>query len=200
MVFVLDEGRSSDLHPALAGSHIPLWRDPSSQCGGIWAAVVYWATTEGISSTDWSPDAKRWLHLVRRRIRPSSNRIDVTFPRALVVACTIQGIELNMGEQIISEWKMFYRGNNKAFLLPGLITALCKWKGVPLMDADEVLPMDPPPPPHPLLVRAGSISRRRRRRTGRARSSQAAGWSDEEGGDVCIIKTQLLMQVSTIVQ
>uniref|UniRef100_M1DXF4 Uncharacterized protein n=1 Tax=Solanum tuberosum TaxID=4113 RepID=M1DXF4_SOLTU len=40
---------------------------------------VYWATAEGITSTDWSPDAKRWLHLITRRIRPSRNRTDVTF-------------------------------------------------------------------------------------------------------------------------
>ncbi|KAH0689056.1 hypothetical protein KY290_017154 [Solanum tuberosum] len=47
---------------------------------------VYWATVEGITSSDWSPDAKRWLHLETRRIRPSDNRTDVTFPRAMVVA------------------------------------------------------------------------------------------------------------------
>ncbi|KAH0716987.1 hypothetical protein KY285_013018 [Solanum tuberosum] len=69
---------------------------------------VYWATVEGITSTDWLPDAKCWLHLVTRRIRPLGNRNDVTFPRALVVACAIQGIELNVGVKIISEWKMFY--------------------------------------------------------------------------------------------
>uniref|UniRef100_M0ZYH2 Uncharacterized protein n=1 Tax=Solanum tuberosum TaxID=4113 RepID=M0ZYH2_SOLTU len=43
------------------------------------------------------------------RIRSSGNRTDVTFPRALIVACAVQGIELNVGAQIISELKMFYR-------------------------------------------------------------------------------------------
>ncbi|KAH0722402.1 hypothetical protein KY289_005446 [Solanum tuberosum] len=142
---------------------------------------VYWATPEGIASTDWSPDAKRWLHLVTRRIRPSGNHTDVTFPRALVVACAIHGIELNVGAHTISEWKMFYRGNKKAFFLPGLITALSKWAGVPLMNPNEVLPMDPPF--HPLLVRAGSTFRSKKRRTSRASSSQAAAGSNEEGGD-----------------
>ncbi|KAH0689239.1 hypothetical protein KY289_016597 [Solanum tuberosum] len=50
---------------------------------------VYLATAKGITSTDWSPDAKRWLHLVPRRICPSRNHTDVTFPRDLVVACAI---------------------------------------------------------------------------------------------------------------
>uniref|UniRef100_M1DMC5 Uncharacterized protein n=1 Tax=Solanum tuberosum TaxID=4113 RepID=M1DMC5_SOLTU len=67
---------------------------------------------------------------------------------------------------------MFYRGIKKAFFLLGLINALCKRAGVPLFDADEVLPMDPLF--HPRLVRSGSTSRRKRRRTGKASSSKAA--------------------------
>uniref|UniRef100_M1DK41 Putative plant transposon protein domain-containing protein n=1 Tax=Solanum tuberosum TaxID=4113 RepID=M1DK41_SOLTU len=139
---------------------------------------VYWATAEGITSMDCSPDAKRLLHLLTRRIRPLGNRTDVTFPRALVAVCAIQGILLNMGAQIILLWKMFYRGNKKAFLLSGLITALCKWAGVPLFDADEVLLMEPPF--HPLLVIQGSTSRSKKRRTGRASSSKAAMDSNDE--------------------
>ncbi|KAH0685357.1 hypothetical protein KY284_015910 [Solanum tuberosum] len=40
---------------------------------------VYWPTVEGITSTDWSSNVKRWLHLVARRIRQSGNRTDVTY-------------------------------------------------------------------------------------------------------------------------
>uniref|UniRef100_M1AVL5 Putative plant transposon protein domain-containing protein n=1 Tax=Solanum tuberosum TaxID=4113 RepID=M1AVL5_SOLTU len=140
---------------------------------------VYWANAEGITSMNWSPDAKRWLHLVTRRIRLSGNCTDVTFHQALVVACAIQGIELNMGAYVIFEWKMFYRGNKKAFFLSGLVIELCKQAGVPLLDTDEVLPMDSPF--HPLLIRQSSTSRSKRRRTGRTNRSQAD--AEEEGGN-----------------
>ena len=58
---------------------------------------VYLAIAEEITSTDWLPYAKKWLNLDTRRIYPSSNFANVTFPRDLVVACSIQGIQLNRG-------------------------------------------------------------------------------------------------------
>uniref|UniRef100_M1DHC7 Putative plant transposon protein domain-containing protein n=1 Tax=Solanum tuberosum TaxID=4113 RepID=M1DHC7_SOLTU len=84
------------------------------------------------------------------RMRLSGNRTNVTFPRDLVVACAIQGIELNVGVHIISEWKMFYQGTSYGSHL------------------------------HPLFVRASSTSRSKRRNTDRASSSKAAVDSDDE--------------------
>lgn len=46
---------------------------------------IYWATTEGITSADWSLNAKRWVHLVSKRILPLSNHMDITYPWVLVV-------------------------------------------------------------------------------------------------------------------
>lgn len=40
---------------------------------------IYWPTVEGITSTGRSVYAKRWLHLVTKRIRPSGNYNNVTF-------------------------------------------------------------------------------------------------------------------------
>uniref|UniRef100_M1E197 Uncharacterized protein n=1 Tax=Solanum tuberosum TaxID=4113 RepID=M1E197_SOLTU len=54
---------------------------------------------------------------------------------------------------------------------------------VPLLDTDEVLPMDVPPPLHPILVRQGSTSRSKRRRTDRANNSQVATESEDEGSN-----------------
>uniref|UniRef100_M1D924 Putative plant transposon protein domain-containing protein n=1 Tax=Solanum tuberosum TaxID=4113 RepID=M1D924_SOLTU len=172
---ILPTVRWDDPHPVIRikGVNIPLNATAINE-----ALEVYWATAEGITSTDWSPDAKRLLYLVTRRIRPSSNRTDMTFPRALVFACAIQDIQLNVEAQIISQWKIFYRGNKKAFFLLGLITALCKREGVPLFDVADVLSMDTPL--HPLLVRTGYTSRSKRRRTGRASSSKVAVISDDD--------------------
>lgn len=57
-----------------------------------------------------------------------------------------KGYKAEHGVQIIYEWKMFFRGNKKAFFLPDLITAIWKRVGVPLCDVDEVLRKDPPSP------------------------------------------------------
>uniref|UniRef100_M1DDS7 Uncharacterized protein n=1 Tax=Solanum tuberosum TaxID=4113 RepID=M1DDS7_SOLTU len=58
---------------------------------------------------------------------------------------------------------------------------MCKQEGVPLLDTDEVLPMDPHF--HPLLVRKGSTSRSKQRRTNQASSNQAAVEADDDEGD-----------------
>lgn len=129
----------------------------------------------------WSPNAKRWLHFVPRRIHPSYNYIDVTFPRDSKVACTIHGIELDAREHIISKWKIFYWSNKKGSFMCGLITALCKWVEVPLVDTNEVLTMDHSVPP--LLVRQVSTSQSKRTRKNRASNCQEAGESDKKEGD-----------------
>ena len=105
---------------------------------------VYYAIAEEINIMDRLPYAKKWLNLVTKRIYPLRNFTNVTFPRDLVVSYAIQGIQLNMGAEIILELKMFYKGNKKTFFLPGLITTLRNRADMPLFDGEEVLPMDPP--------------------------------------------------------
>lgn len=69
---------------------------------------VYEATTKGITSNYFTIDARRWLTLVAQRIRLSGNLTNVTYPQALVVACTIERIWFNMEAQIVSEWKDYH--------------------------------------------------------------------------------------------
>ncbi|KAH0661343.1 hypothetical protein KY284_026274 [Solanum tuberosum] len=58
---------------------------------------------------------------------------------------------------------------------------MCKRERVPLLDTDEVLPMDPPF--NPLLVRSGSTSKSKMRRMDRASSSEAAAEANDEVGE-----------------
>ena len=58
------------------------------------------------------------------------------------MACDIRGISLNIEEQIMFEWKLLYQGNKKIFFLPGLVIVICKRVGMPLLDIDEVLPIN----------------------------------------------------------
>lgn len=75
--------------------------------GSFAAGEVYWAIVDGTTIEGLLPDAKRWIHLVSRRLRPSGNHTYVIFPRALVLAYAIHVISLNIGVQIISECKKF---------------------------------------------------------------------------------------------
>lgn len=77
---------------------------------------VYYTTPNGINSTDQSYDVKSLLHLVTRRIRLPGNHTDMTFFWALVVVCSIYGIQLNVGEQII--WSGRYSTESIRRFLP----------------------------------------------------------------------------------
>lgn len=58
----------------------------------------------------------------------------------------------------------------KAFFLSGLVTALYKQAGVPLMDSEEVLSMDPPF--YPLLVKPAYSKGKKKRRWVRPKAAE----------------------------
>uniref|UniRef100_M1DX70 Uncharacterized protein n=1 Tax=Solanum tuberosum TaxID=4113 RepID=M1DX70_SOLTU len=74
-----------------------------------------------------------------------------------------------------------YQGNKKTFFLSGLVTRMCNRAGLPLLDTDEVLPIDPLF--HPLLIRQPSTYGRKRGKTDGPGNSRAAVEADDEGED-----------------
>ena len=56
-----------------------------------------------------------------------------------------------MGVHIKFKWMFFYIDKKKMFFVSGLVTTMCRRAGVPFLDNDKALPMDPRL--HPLLVR-----------------------------------------------
>lgn len=67
----------------------------------------------GLENTYFIADARRWLNPVTKRIHLLGNTSNVTHPRSLVVECVVLAIQLNMGVQIMIEWKNFYRGKKR---------------------------------------------------------------------------------------
>lgn len=112
-----------------------------------------------------------------RRICPLESCTDTNFPQAFVVACLVQGIQLNVGAQIIFEWKMFYSGNKYAFFLVVLSLPFASGQSV---FARYRYGTSNGSPIHPFLVRPGSISSSKRRRKDKVISNRAATISDEE--------------------
>lgn len=71
-------------------------------------------------------EARRCLNLASRRIHSSSNVIDVTYPCALVVDYVLSGVKMNVGAQILEEWRYLTAKPITDLQFPSLITRLCK--------------------------------------------------------------------------
>ena len=95
-----------------------------------------------------------------------------------MVACDIKGTHLKMRVQIISMWKMFYRGNKNVFFLPGFIKDLSKHKGVPLFYAKRDTTYGSRL--NPLSIMAGCNSKGKRQRMSKASSRRVSVCFDDE--------------------
>lgn len=67
------------------------------------ASTNWGISRTGIHGTHFTVEARRWLHVVSRRILPSSNVTDVTYVRALVLAYILSGVRVNVGLHILEE-------------------------------------------------------------------------------------------------
>lgn len=138
---------------------------------------VYWATIEGITCAYFFEDAWKRLTLVGKKICPLGN-LYVTYTQAVIVACVIRRIQLNVGALIEFEWNDFYRDNKKGSFLPRLLSALFICVKVSEDDTYRLAEMDPQS--NNLLVRKLPFAKRERKKVGEAESSRAATVLGEE--------------------
>ncbi|XP_060206148.1 uncharacterized protein LOC132633603 [Lycium barbarum] len=135
-----------------------------------------WAVSRlAIESRHFTPKARRWLNFVARRVRLSSNTTDVTYPRALMVDCIIDGVPVTVGMQVIEEWRGFIAKDGPSLMFPCLITNLYRNAGVPTEHGDRYVECDVAF--DPLKVK-GSQGRGKRKRTGSDDSEDSGGPQD----------------------
>jgi len=139
---------------------------------------VTWATKKkGIKYGDFTAEAKMWLYIIASRVSPCGNVSDVPYTRALIIACILDGIPVNVGHYIVRELKEYVLQGGTLLIFPSLITELCRRAHVEKWNGDHLIPADKPL--HPLRVTgAGSVLKSKKRKVeitvGEGSSSQTA--------------------------
>lgn len=117
-----------DMDPFRKKDHLPGEWLASQFCPGV---DVPWAVDrKGITSKEFTVEAKIWLAIICSRVSLVSNVWNVPILRALMVACILNGTPLNVGEIFVNELKEYRRLNGTSLLFPSLITELCQLAGV----------------------------------------------------------------------
>ncbi|MED6184581.1 hypothetical protein PIB30_048792 [Stylosanthes scabra] len=94
---------------------------------------------------DLEPMTKGWYDFVCRSIMPTTNRLELTVERAVLIHCIIIGENINM-EVIIAKqfYKFIYKTDLSSSLpFPSIITALCADAKVPAIKNDNLIGQEP---------------------------------------------------------
>ncbi|MCE3049287.1 hypothetical protein HAX54_044550 [Datura stramonium] len=122
------------------------------------------------------------------RESPSTSVTNVTYPQPLLVAYSLSGLLINMGEEIADEWRYFLAKSVTCVPFPTLITLLCK-KAKVHRDAKHVMvacdvPFDP------MRVK-GALVRGRKKRKAASNDEGSVVGPSEPVGSFELIKTEM---------
>ena len=73
---------------------------------------------KGIKCGDFTAEAKMWLYIIASRVSPCGNVSDFTYTRALIIACILDGILVNVGYYIIQELKEYVLQGGSTLIFP----------------------------------------------------------------------------------
>jgi len=91
-----------------------------------------------------------WLYIIASRVSPCEKVYDVPYARALIIACILYGIPVNVGHYIVRELKEYVLQGGTSLIFPSLITELCRRAQVKKWDGDHLIMTYKPL--HPLRV------------------------------------------------
>nr|XP_033517221.1 uncharacterized protein LOC117281468 [Nicotiana tomentosiformis]XP_033517222.1 uncharacterized protein LOC117281468 [Nicotiana tomentosiformis] len=137
-----------------------------------------WANKrKGLKSIDFIAKAKIWPYIICNRVSPCGNVSNVSYTIALIIACILDDIHVNVGHYILQELKKYLLDDSSCLMFPSLIIELCRRADVEVRSTDHWLPADKPF--HPLRVtgEGSTVKSKKRKATnvaGPKSSSQAA--------------------------
>ncbi|MED6150460.1 hypothetical protein PIB30_072547, partial [Stylosanthes scabra] len=99
-----------------------------------------------IRRSDLEPMTKGWYEFVCRSILPTTNHLELTVERAMLIHSIIIGENINVKEIIAKQiYKFAYKTDISSSLpFPSIIAALCADAKIPAIPDDTLIPQEPP--------------------------------------------------------
>ncbi|XP_060179005.1 uncharacterized protein LOC132609159 [Lycium barbarum] len=117
----------------------------------------------GITNHEFNAEARAWQHILVRRVYPSSNTSTCTYARALIIACIMDGMEVNVGNHMIRELKEYVHRGGSILMLSPLITKFCRIAGVDKDPDDNIVNPNPSFDLCRIKGEGGAIPRKKRK-------------------------------------
>lgn len=118
------------------------FKNKENECGWI-ASVIAKGTPAWVDpqhkiyKEDLTREGRYWLSFVTSRLVPTQNETEIAIEKALLIACIMTGIKIDVGALIFQEIGIRAMQHATSLPFPCLITALCKAVKVPILPTDK---------------------------------------------------------------